>query len=88
MATIETYILGHKYTISGDAPEAHIEHLVAFVNSRIQDVYRSSPNIAPLKASILASITIADELLKLREEQEDIAKNIEEKTAQLSSLFE
>ncbi|MGD0885817.1 MAG: cell division protein ZapA [Thermodesulfovibrionales bacterium] len=88
MGTVETYILGQKYTIKGDAPEEHIQKLVAYVNSKIQEVYENTPNIAPLKASILAAINIADELQKLKDEQESIAKHIEEKTDTLSRLFD
>jgi cell division protein ZapA len=88
MGTVETYILGQKYTIKGDAPDEHIQKLVAYVNGKIQEVYENSPNIAPLKASILAAINIADELQKLKDEQETIAKHIEEKTDTLSRLFD
>lgn len=88
MGTVETYILGQRYTIKGDAPDEHIEKLVAFVNRKIQEVYDHSPNIAPLKASILAAIDIADELQKLKDEQEYIASHIEEKAELLTRLFD
>jgi len=58
------------------------------VNSKIQEVYENAPNITPLKASILASVNIADELHRLKDEQESIAKHIEEKTEVLSRLFD
>ena len=88
MGTIETYILGQKYTIKGDAPEEHIEKLVAYVNLKIREIYEKAPNTAPLKASILAAIGIADELYRLREEQETIASHIEAKTDQLAGLLD
>jgi cell division protein ZapA len=88
MGAIEVYILGQKYTIKGDAPEEHILHLANYVNDRIKEVYDKSPNITPLKASILAAITIADELHKVRNEEENITRSIEEKAADLVRLFE
>jgi len=88
MGTVEAHILGQKYTIKGDAPDAHIEQLVAYVNGKIREVYENAPNIAPMKASILAAISIADELHKLRADQEDVAKHIEEKADVLARLFE
>ncbi|HET6516078.1 MAG TPA: cell division protein ZapA [Thermodesulfovibrionales bacterium] len=88
MGTIEAYILGQKYTIRGDAPDEHIEKLVAYVNSKIQEVYKNAPNTAPLKASILAAIDIADELYRLRDEQEIIARGIEDKANALTGLFD
>lgn len=88
MGTIETHILGQRYTIKGDAPDEHIERLVAYVNQKIQEVYEKSPNTAPIKASILAAINIADELQKLMEEQETLARHIEAQTDQLTGLFD
>ena len=88
MGSVEIHILGQKYTIKGDAPEEYIQQLAAYVQEKIKEVYNNSPNITPLKASILAAITIADELHKLKSEQEDITRSIEEKTVALTRLFE
>jgi cell division protein ZapA len=88
MGAVEIYILGQKYTIKGDAPEEYINQLADYVKVKIKEVYDNSPNITPLKASILAAINISDELHKLKHEQEDIAKSIEEKAATLTRLFE
>lgn len=88
MGSVEIYILGQKYTIKGDESEEYIQQLANYVQDKIKEVYDNSPNITPLKASILASITIADELHKLKSEQEDLTKSIEEKTVALTRLFD
>lgn len=88
MGSIEVNILGQKYTVKGDAPEDYIKSLAAFVDEKLKEVYNASPGITPLKAAILASLNIADELHKLREEQESITKNIEERADALTGLFE
>ncbi len=88
MGSVEIHILGQKYTIKGDEPEEYIQQLAGYVQEKIRDVYNNSPNITPLKASILAAVTIADELHKLKNEQENIAKSIEEKTVALTRLFD
>ncbi|HYA26584.1 MAG TPA: cell division protein ZapA [Thermodesulfovibrionales bacterium] len=88
MGSVEVYILGQKYTIKGDEPEEYIQKLAAYVTGKIKEVSDHSLNITPLKASILAAINIADELHRLRAEQEDIAKSIEEKTVALTRLFD
>jgi len=58
------------------------------VDGKLKEVYSSSPSITPLKAAILASLNIADELHKLQEAEESIAKNIEERANALTGLFE
>jgi cell division protein ZapA len=88
MNSIEVYILGQKYTIKGEASEEHIRKLAAFVDNKLKEVHNTAPNIAPVKASILAALNIADELFKLKNEQEEMDKYIEEKTQTLTALFD
>jgi cell division protein ZapA len=88
MGSIEVSILGQKYTIKGDASEEYIKKLAAFVDQKLKEVHNSSPNMAPLKAAILASLNIADELHRAREEHEKATMEIEEKANVLSGLFD
>jgi len=88
MGSTEVYILGQKYTIKGDEPEEYIRDLASYVDKKLKEVYNASPNITPVKASILAALDIADELFKLRVLQEEETKHIEEKAATLASLFD
>jgi cell division protein ZapA len=88
MSSIEVYILGQKYTIKGDASEEYIRQLADYVTGKIKEVSDSAPTITPLKATLLAAVNIADELHKLKNEQEDVARSIEEKTMALTQLFE
>jgi cell division protein ZapA len=88
MGSTEVYILGQKYTIKGDAPEEYIREIASYVDNKLKEVHNSIPNITPVKASILAALDIADELFKLRSEQEVMTKNIEEKAERLASLFD
>lgn len=88
MGSVEITILGQKYTIRGDAPEEHIKNLAVYVSEKLKEVYSNSPNITPLKAAILASLNIADELHKLKEEHDSTTRNIEEKANVLTGLFD
>jgi cell division protein ZapA len=88
MGSTEVYILGQKYTIKGDAPEEYIREIASFVDKKLKEVHNSIPNITPVKASILAALDIADELFKLRSEQDVMTKTIEEKAERLASLFD
>jgi cell division protein ZapA (FtsZ GTPase activity inhibitor) len=46
------------------------------------------PNITPVKATILAALNIADELFKMKNDQEKMTKFIEDKTNTLTALFD
>jgi cell division protein ZapA len=87
MGSTEVYTLGQKYTIKGDEPEEYIRDLASFVDKKLKEVYNSSPNITPVKASILAALDIADELFKMKNQQAELTK-IEEKASALASLFD
>ncbi|OGW38153.1 MAG: hypothetical protein A2Y97_01510 [Nitrospirae bacterium RBG_13_39_12] len=88
MGSVEVYILGQRYTIKGDAPEEHIRKLASYVDNKLKEIYNLSPNITPVKASILTALDIADELFRLKNEQEEMNKYIDEKTRTLTALFD
>lgn len=88
MGSVEVTILGQKYTVKGDAPEDYIRKLASFVDAKLKEVYTAAPGITPLKAAILASLDIADELYKLQEAQENITRTIEERANALTGLFD
>jgi cell division protein ZapA len=88
MGSTEVNILGQKYTVKGDADDVYIRKLASFVDEKLKEVYSNSPSITPLKAAILASLNIADELHRLKEAQENIARNIEERANVLTGLFD
>jgi cell division protein ZapA len=88
MGSVEVVILGQKYTIKGDAPEEYIRKLASYVDTRLKEVNSSVPNVMPVKALILTSLNIADELFRMKTEQERVTKVIEDKTEVLTSLFD
>ena len=91
MESIEVHILGQKYVLKGEGSPEYIRELADFVDSKLKEVYALSPNITPLKASILASLNIADELHKITDEYNSISKNIkniEKKADSIIKLFD
>jgi len=88
MPSAEVYILGQKYTVKGDASEAHLRELAKFIEGKVEDICKGSTNITAMKALILTAFDLAEELHMLKAQQEDIANEIEQKTAVLTALFE
>jgi len=88
MGSVEVVILGQKYTIKGEAPEEYIRKLASYVDTKVKEVNNSIPNVMPVKALILTSLNIADELFRTRTEQEKLTRVIEDKTEVLTSLFD
>ncbi len=86
--SVEVQILGQSYSIKTDADEAHIRALAMYLDKKLKEIYSTSPNINPLKALIISALNITDELFKIKMEQENLDKIIEEKTDILSGLLE
>ena len=88
MRSIEVQILGQNYAIKTDEEEAYIKSLARFVDEKLKEIYNVAPNINQTKATVMAAFGIADELFKLRKEQEHMYKMIEEKTEILSGFLD
>ncbi len=88
MRSIEVQILGQSYSIKTDEDEAYIKSLAKYVDEKLKEIYNVVPNINQTKATVMAAFGIADELFKLRIEQENLDKLIEEKTKILSGFLD
>lgn len=85
---MEIKIFGQQYKIKGDAPDEYLQEVAKYVEAKIKEIIEKSPSTAPLKATILAAMSIADELFRHRQDSEKMRKELEEKTEQLTSLFD
>jgi len=88
MRSIEVQILGQNYAIKTDEDEAYIKSLAKFVDEKLKEIYSVAPNVNQTKASVMAAFGIADELFKIRTDQEKVFKMIEEKTEILSEFID
>ncbi len=64
--TVRVDILGTSFTIQTDETKDYIESLLTYFQNKITMIHSSSRVSDPLKASILASIYIIDELFRER----------------------
>ncbi|UCF87276.1 MAG: cell division protein ZapA [Nitrospiraceae bacterium] len=88
MQSVEVQILGQSYSVKTDQDAEHIKKIAQYVDGKLREIYSTAPNVNQTKASIMVALGIADELFKIRIEQESLDKMIEEKTKMLSSLLE
>ena len=77
----EFEILGQRYAIRSDAPPEYIRELVAYMEAKVRDIQKGGPPQDPLRVSILAALTIVDELFQAREglsaQEADLARTIQ-----------
>src|SRR4030095_12070753 len=65
---VEVEILGQKYTIRSEADPKHVRDIAAYVEKRAKSVEGQLRGPDPVKALALASLYIADELFRARED--------------------
>ena len=62
--------IGQKnYTLSGNAPEESLYRVGAYVDKKMQEIAAALPSLSTTDTAVLAAVNIADELLRLRDEQ-------------------
>ncbi len=71
--SVRVSIVGDEYTLRSNAPEAHTRAVAEHVDRVIRQVLGSGTVIETHKAAILAALQIADELLRTRAEQAELA---------------
>lgn len=70
-------IYGEKHVIrGGDSPE-HIQKVAHMVDKKMRLIAQRMPRLGVQQVAILAALNLADELEKLREEQETLMQLIE-----------
>ncbi len=88
MHSVEVKILGQNYSIKTKEEETYIKSLARYVDEKLREIYSVAPNVNHQKAAIMAAFGIADELFKIKSDQKNLDKMIEEKTKILSSFLE
>jgi cell division protein ZapA len=87
MERVEITILGQKYLIKGNSSKEYMRQLAEFVDGKIREVYRRSPGTTPLKAAILTTLILSDELHKIRNDHALVTQSIKKIESGTESLL-
>lgn len=78
--TIEVDIYGQRYTIRGDADEAYIKRLAAYVDENMKAVGKGMKTATLSKLAVLAAINIAHQLFQSEDlrgkEEADVERRV------------
>lgn len=88
MESVQVEIFGQSYNIKGQDDPAYIRDLAAFIDAKMKDVQKGTGTADPLRVAILASLTITDELYRLRAEHGAMEKATDTATKRLLKLTE
>ena len=75
--SVKVDIFGQTYPIQGELDEAYIRQIAAYVDEKMRLISEMARTVDTQRVAVLAAISIADELHRLREvrgEREEILK--------------
>lgn len=71
-------IYGEPYLLKGDASVNHIHQVAEWVDQKMKEIAKRNPKLDHTKIAVLAAVNIADELLRVRRELEELYQMIDE----------
>ncbi len=87
-AQVHVQIFGHSYTIRGEADQAYILSVAAYVDRKMREVTEKLPVESLSKVAILASLNIADELFKERTRREGRDQQLMDRAVRLNAVLD
>lgn len=86
---VEVEICGQTFRVAtGDATPAYIRHLAAYVDQRMRTIAETAKAVPMNRLAVLTALNIADDLLKLQDQHEQMTRLLSAKTEQLITLVQ
>ena len=85
---VRVQIVGTAYTIRGEAEQAYVQRVAAYVDAKMREINEKLPVASVAKVAVLASLNLADELFREREERRRLSEAVSERADRLSSALE
>jgi cell division protein ZapA (FtsZ GTPase activity inhibitor) len=81
-------IAGYTVTVKTDRSAEHMARLSELLNERVREVQKSGMTANYLNVVMLAAMKLADEVLELRGERENVERRLEQKGRDLLSVLD
>jgi len=81
-------IAGYALTVKTERSAEHMERLSELLNERVREVQKSGATANYLNVVMLAAMKLADEVLELRGERDDVKKGLEQKSRALLNALD
>lgn len=71
---VSVKIYGEEYTVKGSASREYILSLASYVDQRMKQIELRNSRLSPGKVAVLTALNLADELMKLQEDYDNLVK--------------
>lgn len=74
---VEVEIFGEYYTLKGDSSQTQMLKVAQYVSNKMKQLSERNQKLSRSQVAVLAALNLADELLKYREEYENMVRMLE-----------
>ena len=85
---VDVEIFGKVYTVRGDKDPEYVRRVAEFVDRKMREISQVTETVSTSRIAILASLNIADELMSILEESEELKSRMRELTHLIESATE
>jgi cell division protein ZapA len=85
---VDVEIFGKIYTVRGDKDPEYVRRVAEFVDRKMREISQVTDTVSTSRIAILASLNIADELIALLEDSEQLKIRMRELTSRIESTLE
>ncbi len=84
---VDVEIFGKVYTVRGDKDPDYVRRVAEFVDRKMREISQVTETVSTSRIAILASLNIADELMTLLEESEELKIRIRDLADRIEMSF-
>ena len=76
-------IFGREYTVKSDLETEYIDKLAEYLNNKMTELSKEFPMVTAARLAVMTSLNIADELFRLKAENDECVEQLERRIFQL-----
>jgi cell division protein ZapA len=85
---VDVEIFGKVYTVRGDKDPEYVRRVAEFVDRKMREIAQVTDTVSTSRIAILASLNIADELMTLLEDSEELKSRMNKLTQQIEDTLD
>ena len=85
---VDVEIFGKVYTVRGDKDPDYVRRVAEFVDRKMREISQVTETVSTSRIAILASLNIADELMTILEESEELRSRIRQLNERIEASFD
>ena len=87
-SSVKVSVAGQKISLRTDAKPKYVQELASYVSQKIEEVKVGGRTVTTQSLALLAAMQIADELYQLRQSQEQLKRQVRERTERILRYLE